>query len=151
MNGRAQVATTVGMPIALIPQETWKYQLVDDRMKDADGRRTRDSKLDPNGTIWTLRAIPASVHAHIEDEINLTGDGICPNRGTVKRLLLEHGVEAVENWKDADGRDIALRKRTVSGRDVVDLEFLDRLTLEHRVELANAIEAREKVTPAEGN
>lgn len=141
------------MPLALTPHETWKYQLIDDRLPDPDGRRTRESKLDPNGTTWTLRSIPASVQAQISDAIRFAaGSGeVCPNRGTIMRLQLEHGVESVENWADEKGATMTLRKRTVSGREVVDLEFLDRMTVEHRVELSNAIENREKVTAAEGN
>lgn len=140
------------MPLALIPHEQWKYQLVSDRLPDLDGRRTKESKLDPNGTIWTLRSIPASVHAQIADALRFAGLAeVCPNRGTVTRLLLEHGVDSVENWTDEKGHSISLRKRKVGDRDVVDLEFLDRLSVAHRVELANAIDDREKVTAIEGN
>ena len=139
------------MPLALTPHETWKYQLISDRIPDGDGRRTKTSKLNPDGPIWTLRSIPAGVHARITDAIELAEGSICLNRGTVALMLLEHGVESVENWTDEKGNTITLRKRTVGGREVVDLEFLDRMTPDDRVELANAVENREKVTPHEGN
>lgn len=139
------------MPLALTPYETWKYQLVEDRLPGPDGSRTKDSKLDKAKTIWGMRSVPAKVHAMVTDAIELAEGSICLNRGTVMRLLLEHGIDSVENWYDEKGNTITLKKRTVDGREVVDLEFLDRLTPEQRAELSNAVERREKVTPDEGN
>jgi len=129
------------MPIALTPHETWRFQLQDDY---------KDGKPDPNGTWWVLRSIPAYIEAQVQDLIRfeLTGDGqlVHANRGTIERLVLEHGVVSVENWKDEKSNDITIRRTTSSGgKDVAHLEFLDRLAARHRVELANAISARQKV------
>lgn len=129
------------MPIALTPHETWRFQLQDDY---------KDSKPDPNGTWWVLRALPAFIEAQVQDLIRfeLTGEGqlVHANRGTIERLVLEHGVVSVENWRDEKGNEISIRRRTsAGGKDVADLDFLDRLSSRHRVELANAISARVKV------
>lgn len=129
------------MPIALTPHETWRFQIQDDY---------KDGKPDPNGTWWTLRALPAFIEAQVQDLIRfeLTGDGqlVHANRGTIERLVLEHGVVSVENWRDEKGNEIAIRRRTsAGGKDVADLDFLDRLSSRHRVELSNAISGRVKV------
>jgi hypothetical protein len=139
------------MPTALTPHETWRFQLEDDHLPAESPGAER--KPDPAGTWWILRSIPAAVQAQIQNEIKWkdAGDGtvMCPNRGTVMRLLIEHGVMGVENWKDADGQPVTIAR--VQGRDVADLRFLDRLAVHHRTELANAIDSRQKVTTAEGN
>lgn len=129
------------MPIALTPHETWKFQLQDDY---------KDGKPDPNGTWWGLRALPAYIEAQVQDlirfELTVEGQLIHANRGTIERLVLEHGVVSVENWKDEKGNDITIRRATSSGgKDVAGLDFLDRLSARHRVELANAISSRQKV------
>lgn len=129
------------MPIALTPHETWRFQLSDDY---------KDGKPDPNGTWWTLRSLPAFIEAQIQDlirfELKESGQLIHANRGTIERLVLEHGVVSVENWKDEKGNDIVIRRVTsAGGKDIADLAFLDRLAPRHRVELANAISARQKV------
>jgi hypothetical protein len=128
------------MPIALTPHETWRFQLSDDY---------KDGKPDPNGTWWNLRSIPAFVEAQIQDlirfELKEAGQLIHANRGTIERLVLEHGVVSVENWRDENGSDIVVRRTTVNGKEVAHLDFLDRLSSRHRVELANAISSRQKV------
>lgn len=133
------------MPIALTPNETWRYQLIDDRLPN---------KLpNPAGTWWKLRSLPAWVRTQIQDLISFEVKGgaqlIHSNRGQVIQLILEHGVVGVENWKDAKGADVTIRMRTENGRDVAVLDFLDRLDPAHQVELANAVEARTKVEGAD--
>lgn len=122
------------MPVALTPHETWDFQLEDDR---------KDGKLDLSNTVWTLRAIPAWVDAQITDAIKLErtkdgGDVIHRNGGTIERLVLEHGVTGVRNWKDAEGREVTIKPR--------DLSWLDRLAPKHRIELGNAVYGRHKLT-----
>lgn len=124
------------MPIALTPNETWKFQLIDDRKE-------------PGSTVWTLRAIPAWVDAEIANKIGFErrSDGteiVHRNAGDVDRLILEHGVVGWENWRDANGQDVPPPKKG-------DLSWLDRLAPKHRTELANAIYFRHKLTPEESD
>lgn len=147
------------MPIAITPNETWRFQLEDDYLekpeRDPSGKVTKPGKPDPNGTWWKLRALPAWVHAQVQDliQFELRSDGqlVHANRGTIMRLVLEHGVAGVEQWKDAQGHDVPFRMRTANGRDVADLSFLDYLKPAHQVELSNAVELRQKVTIEESD
>lgn len=141
-------------PIALTPNETWEYQLQDDYLEKPelapDGTVVRKGKTDPNGTWWTLGAIPAHIQQQIQDAIVWEGESLIhANRGTVMRLLLEHGVRGVRNWRDADGRDVVIHRRTVNGREVADLTFLDRISVAHRTELANATDRGRRPTAEE--
>ena len=58
-------------------------------------------------------------------------------------LLLENGIVSVRNWLDEKGSPVSI-EQTKQG--TANLAFLDRLSVPHRVELANAIDARRKVS-----
>lgn len=132
-------------PIPLTPNETWKYQLVDDRLPGADGKRTKDSAVDPAGTLWTLQAIPAWLDRQITNLIEFKdGQKICPNRGEVMELQLKHGVSAVERFGD-----VVIKRVMENNRLVSDLSFTERLSHAHQVELANAVDQRTKVPEAD--
>lgn len=148
------------MPTALTPHETWEFQLEDDYAEKPerapDGTVVKKGRPDPEGTWWPLRAIPAHVAAQIADALTMgSKDGESYyhlNAGTVDRLYLEHGVAGPpRNWKQANGQDVPFRMRTVNGRDVPDLAFLDYLEPRHRSELARAIASRTKVTIEESD
>lgn len=139
------------MPIALTPGETWTYQLIDDRKPNPDGTRTKDSKLDPNGTKWKCRALSAADEREITDGLGFSqGDDALiyhANRGTTNMLVLERGIVGIENFKTADGRDVPFKlKKLANGREVADIGFLDYLDRKHIMELALVIEARTKVS-----
>lgn len=140
------------MPIAITPHETWRYQLEDDRLRAPDGG---PGKPDPNGTWWHMRALPAWLEAQITDLIHFSiGENVQlvhPNRGTIERLLLTHGIMRVENWKTADGRDVPFKLKTENGREVADPAFLEYISQKHRAELANAASTRQKVTVEESD
>lgn len=148
------------MPIALTPHETWEYQLEEDCAEKPerapDGTLVKKGRPDPEGTWWPLRSVPAHVAAQIADSLELgtkNGEQVYHlNAGTVDRLYLEHGIAgAPRNWKDAKGRDVPFRMRTVNGREVADLAFLDYLEPRHRSELARAVASRTKVTIEESD
>lgn len=148
------------MPIAVTPNETWKYQLEDDYLEKPerapDGTITKKGKTNPNGTWWRLKALPAHIEQQITDAIEFEfSEGetrlVHANRGTVQRLILQHGVDGVENWRDAQGRDVPIKKTTLNGRDVADLGFIEYLRQDHRAELASAIEQRLRVTVDEAD
>lgn len=143
------------MPIALTPNETWRFQLPEDYLPVAAGETER--KPDPLGTWWILRALPSEVWAQIEDAMKMQtdpaggGDFLCGNSGTINRLALQYGVVGVENWKDANGRDVPFKLRTLNGREVADLAFLDYMMPKHWHRLARAVIDRQKVALDEGN
>jgi hypothetical protein len=134
------------MPIALTPNETWKYQLEDDR---------KNGKLDPKGTLWTLRPITGAVQRQIQDliqfEFSENKQLVLANRGRVLELLLAHGVCAVENWADAAGKPISVELQKVNGCEVANIAFADRLLPQHQTELGNAIDNRTKVRPPDSD
>lgn len=136
------------MPIAITPNETWRFQLEDDFLLLQEGKLKRYP--DPNGTWWTLGSLPASVEASIRDVVELHSDDngafINTNPGTVERRILENGVKGVEGFRTAAGHDVAIRMRKVGTREIADLDFLDYLKPHHRKQIADAIYLRTKTT-----
>lgn len=148
------------MPIAVTPNETWDFQLEEDYLVKPErdpktGVITKRGRTNPEGTWFTLRALPSWVEAQVSDaiEFELTDDGqlVHQNRGTITRMQLQHGVVGIRNFREADGKDVPFKMETMNGREVAQLGFMEYLTISQRVELANAIALRQKVTVAEAD
>jgi len=147
------------MPIALTPDETWKFQLEDDYLEkpelDDKGNVVKKGKPDPAGTWWTLQALPAYIETRIqnmlEGEIGKDGKTVVRyNRCDVDELILVNGIASVENWKTATGSDVPLKRRKeANGRMVLEQSVLNFIAHKHRLQLANAITERTKVSADE--
>ncbi len=144
------------MPIALTPNETWEYQLDDDYLerplRDESRKVIRPGKPNPDVAWWTMRALPAAIQQRIVDAVLWDVSGgkeiLHANRGTTQRMVLEHCVVSVRNWKDEKGQEIQI-KMTKQG--TADLAFLDYLTPAHRAELASAGDSRWKVSVSDSD
>lgn len=147
------------MPIALTPEQTWEYQLVEDRIPDANGKRTSDCLANPSGTFFELRALRPHVEAAIEDRfINYRGGangGIEVTKADLGSRTVEILQEALVGWRnfrDSDGRSVPFVTKKIGGRDVCDVEkCLGYLSAAQRHELAGAATSHSRPTVAESD
>lgn len=124
------------MPIALSPRETFEYQLIDDRQpatKEGGERLT-----DPAKTIFIFRPLTLDEDAEVQDAaLNSAGD---LRYGTFWLVRLRRGLKGWRNFADAAGKPIEF-----------SLANLERLSIKHRIELAEAHFRHYSLTTTEGN
>jgi hypothetical protein len=138
------------MPVALTPDETWDFQLIEDRKPDGT--------LDPSKTIFQCGALTPQDDADILDtefaiSRGTTGAGQLEQYrfGTRNLLACLRGLRGWRNFTDASGALIPFKTIAMGQRMLCDPANLAFLSLAHRTELALAIVARSKVTVNEGN
>lgn len=125
------------MPIALTPEETFEYQLLEDR---------KDGKENPDGTFFKLRGLTPLEEAEIGDRFfTYRGDGTVEsvNFGTSGYKRLMKSLVGWRNFNDKAGNPVAFGPKAD--------ENLARLTQRQRGELTRAQKEHFSVTADEGN
>lgn len=126
------------MPIALDPKQRFDYVLECDRALPADQQTT-----------FELRGLTVAEEARIEDGLaQLVDGGFNMRSGQQKLGILRLGLVGWRNFKSGDGAEVPFETIKGHPQHVTDA-CLDRLDPDWRVELANAITERGKLTPAE--
>ena len=146
--------TTTPMPIALTPDTVFEYQLIDDRVPDADGKRRDSSAVDPGGTVFLLRPLTPAEEATLQNKQftwSPSGELQSYNFGTERLTVLEYGLIGWRNFKDANGAEVPFRTRKSGSKTTCDVECLAVLSLRHRNELVAAHKAHFALTEDEGN
>ena len=140
------------MPIALTPNETKDYQLIEDRLLDADGKRSESSKLNPDGTVFHLRALTPHDEAEIQNKQfswSPAGEIESYNIGSEVLARLERGLAGWANFNDTAGKPVEFK---TSGRlALCHMDNLARLNVRQRGELAGAHRRLFSITADEGN
>lgn len=123
------------MPIALDPRRETKYVLACDRELPAD-KQTR----------FVIRPLTIRQHAEWQDSImnyDAETKEVKTNYYSNILTLLRFGLIGCEQFTDSEGRDV----RFGMTKGVVSDDFLERLSPEHRYEIATAI--KDLSTPSE--
>lgn len=126
------------MPIALTLGETFWYQLKADR--------AADGKEDPAGSFFELGPLTPAQEATITDEsFRFDGSGVLQgfNYGTSNYRRVAFALRGWRNFRDGAGAEVKW-----TGVPMTDLM---RISLAHRVELAEAQREHFSITRAEGN
>ena len=121
------------MPIALTPGSSFEYQLVEDRKPDG--------KDNPDGTFFTLGALTPQDEAELQDKQfswGATGEVVSYNIGSDTHARLLRGLRGCRNFLDAKGVAVPFEPVVTNGRARCSEEFLARLSVKHRSELASA-------------
>lgn len=140
------------MPVAIHPDETFEYQLIDDRLPDANGERTEKSAPDPSGTFFKLSALRPRDEASIEDACigySKRSDGVglevsSARLGVRSLEILLKTLRGWRNFRDARGAE-------VPWAGFGSEENLARISAAHRHELSGAAVARSRVTVPESD
>lgn len=128
------------MPIALDPKQHFDYVLECDRALPPEQQ-----------TVFKLRGLTVAEEARIEDGLaQLVDGGVSMRSGHQKLEILRLGLLGWTGFRSADGTEVAFERTKGHPQHVTDA-CLDRLAPDWRVELANAITERGKLTPAEKN
>lgn len=138
------------MPIAITPATTWDWQLEEDRAEDGS--------IDEAKTVFILGALTAAQEAKVEDmggelvydQANPTAGEVVGRirRGSSTLEILRYGLRGWRNFYTEEGSDV---KWENGGSGTCKASCMDYISSEHRVQIANAITERQRVTPLEGN
>jgi len=138
------------VPIAIDPNQTWDYVLKEDRELQKDKQ-----------TVFVLGALSASAESEIEDSagsLKLDMSKVAvgdlqstwhsnTNQNAIK--ILRAGLKGVQYFYNDKNELIEFDTEKAQGKDVVSDKFLTRLTRDQRIELANAITEKIKMTQEE--
>lgn len=121
------------MAIAVDPARTFDYVLQCDRELPKEQQ-----------TVFQLKVLTAKELAQIEDNAVVIDkeEKIAVNSGSTVLKTLRVGLQAWENFKDANGNPVMFQRKA----GIVCYENFDRLRPEWRRELANAITEQTRLT-----
>lgn len=138
------------MPIAITPDETWDWQLPEDR--------TKEGMIDPEKTVFKLGALTVAEEAEVEDSLAsmVIGEGsqgdVRWNKGTQTMKILRLGLRDIVNLFYKDGAAFKfVTKSGPNGRRRCDTDCLGVLSQLHRTLVSDAIIERQQITGGESD
>lgn len=143
------------MPIAVDPTSTWDYVLKDDRtIPDPQGS---EPIKNPQPTVFELGVLDVGDAARLEDAssfVDATDKTLHSNSGSTELEVLRLGLKGCRDFFGRDGSLIEFEtepngKGSKATRSVVTNRFLNRLSIKHRAELAEAIQLGNRLTEDE--
>lgn len=148
------------MPRALNPDETFDYQLREDRVWDDDSQRTErtddksafkyEGETDGDKTVFHLTHLSVEQDERVSNRlISSDGSGTI-NYATGSQLIetLKYGLRGWTRFFDSAGDEVPFKS---AGKGHCSNENMNRLSMRHRGELSNAIVSGGVLTVAESD
>jgi hypothetical protein len=126
---------------ALTPKSEFEYVLRCDRELPEEDQ-----------TVFILRPLTVSEQAEVADVMfggTAGSEDLIVRSGSVQIKTLRKGLVGWKNFLREDGSEVTFAVE--NKRKGIQLQLLDLLSMEHRVELSDAISSGSKPTVAEGN